>query len=150
MAIISVTYSPPAGIAAVIGDQLDGAASTIDILIYRFTETTLAAKMANAVARGVTCRAILDFKSAYQTDSMAWQLSRTGVLVWTDAAHSQMHQKSAIIDASKIITGSANWSQNADGFSAEDLLIITFDPPLVTLYQQNWQKHREHSVPLPR
>lgn len=145
-----VTFSPPAGIAQAIADEIDAAVGTIDLLMYRFTETTLAAKMAAAVARGVTARAILDFRSAYEQGSMAWQLSRTGVFVWTDAAHSQMHEKAAVIDGQTVLYGTANWSRNADGQSADYLIVSKPDSPLASVFLTNFGVHLAHSIPLPR
>ena len=147
---ISVTFSPPAGIAAAIAAEIDGAVGTIDLLMYHFTESTLAARMAAAVARGVTARAVLDFHSAYALNSMAWQLSRTGVLVWTDNMHSQMHEKCAVIDGQTVLFGTANWSANSDGASADYLMVSKPDSPLASVMLANFELHRSHSIPLPR
>ena len=147
---IDVYYSPPPGIPARLKELVDAAEKTIDLAIYHFTESTLAAALADAVARGVEVRAILDEKSAYETNSMCWELGRRGVKVWLDNAHSIMHCKYAIFDSRMITTGSANWSYNADGMAAEDMLLIEGEPLLIYTYENNWNYHQSHSYPIPR
>jgi len=150
MPSVEVYFSPPPGIPAQIKALIDAAVTTIRICIFVFTEPTLAAALADAVTRGVNVEVIIDYNSAYQTTSMAWQLSRTGVKVYTDNAHTQMHTKFGIFDFTTICTGSANWTQNADGLSAEDFYVTSGDYPTVAKYNGNWEFHRSHSIPLPR
>lgn len=145
-----VTFSPPAGIAAAIKAEIDAASTSIKIAMYHFTEPSLAAAMAAAVVRGVGATAILDFKGAYQLNSMSWQLSRSGVHVYTDAMHSQMHEKFAVIDSFTVLHGTANWSANSDGASADYLIVSKPDSPLASVMLGNWQIHLAHSIPLPR
>lgn len=147
---MDVLFSPPSGIPARIAQALDTAVQSIYVCMYHFTESTLARKMADAVGRGVECCVIIDHRSAYETNSMAWQLARTGVQVWTDNAHSLMHLKYAIIDGRQLLTGSANWSYNADGAAAESLVIVDLDAASLKIWSDNWALHRSHSIPLPR
>lgn len=147
---MEVLFSPPPGIPARIAAAIDAAAESIYVCMYHFTESTLAQRMALAVARGVECCVIIDHHSAYEVNSMAWQLARTGVQVWTDNAHSLMHCKYAVIDGVQILTGSANWSYNADGMAAEDFIVMNPGTPTAQLWMDDWYKHRAHSIPLPR
>jgi phosphatidylserine/phosphatidylglycerophosphate/cardiolipin synthase-like enzyme len=147
---LEVLFSPPPGIPARIARAIDAAELSIFVLMYHFTESTLARRMAQAVARGVECRCILDYEASRETNSMARQLARTGVHVFTDAAHTLMHSKYAVIDHATILTGSANWSYNADGAAAEDFLVIGPDPDLAALWLNDWSVHRSHSIALPR
>ncbi|KLT22761.1 Putative endonuclease protein [Wolbachia endosymbiont of Armadillidium vulgare str. wVulC] len=50
-----------------------------------------------------------------------------------------------IIDNQKIITGSFNFSDAAQKRNAENLLIITGDPPLVEQYIKNWKDRQSQS-----
>lgn len=143
-------FSPPAGIPATIKQLIDAATVRIRVCIFVFTEPTLAAALAAAVTRGVDVQVIIDYNSAYQTTSMAWQLSRSGVQVFTDHAHTQLHTKYAIFDDVTICTGSANWTQNADGLAGEDLWVMTPGYPFNAQYIDNWNFHRSHSIALPR
>ena len=67
-----------------------------------------------------------------------------GVPVEIDSAHAIAHNKNMIIDGETVITGSFNFSSNADKSNAENLLIIQ-DKGLAESYTDNWKKHREHS-----
>lgn len=147
---MEVLFSPPPGIPARIAQAIDAALVSIFVCMYHFTESTLAQRMAAAVARGVDCRVILDYRSAYDVNSMSWQLAKTGVQVYTDNQHSILHSKYAIIDGNQILTGSANWSYNADGMAGEDFIVMFPGTPSAQAWIDNWAYHRSHSIPLPR
>lgn len=147
---VSVQFSPPVGIPASIKAMIDAAASTIRVCMYHLTEQTLAMSLIAAAARGIDVQVILDFNAAYEKNSLSWTMSRGGVIVYTDNAHSLLHTKWAIFDGITICTGSANWSANADGQAGEDFVTIVGDYPTVNAYQGNWAYHRSHSIPLPR
>ena len=51
-----------------------------------------------------------------------------------------------IIDDRIVITGSYNFSRAAEKSNAENLVIIE-SAPIARKYQQNWQKHHQHSKP---
>jgi len=49
-----------------------------------------------------------------------------------------------IIDRHTVITGSFNFTSNAEERNAENLLIIR-DQDLASKYQENWKMHAQHS-----
>jgi hypothetical protein len=75
---LEVLFSPPPGIPARIAAAIDAAQLSIYVCMYHFTESTIAQHMASAVARGVDCCVIIDHRAAYEVNSMAWQLAKTG------------------------------------------------------------------------
>lgn len=147
---MEVLFSPPPGIPARLAQLIAGARSSIDLCMYHFTESSLARALGDAVVRGVRIRAVLDFGSCYERNSMARTLARKGVETYTDHAHSILHAKYCIFDARVISDGSANWTYNSDGSAGESLLVFEPPPELVIAYQDNWAYHRAHSIPLPR
>jgi len=64
--------------------------------------------------------------------------------VLTDKAHKIAHNKVMIIDGAVVITGSFNFSDNAEKSNAENLLVVV-DKKIAAEYIQNWKKHQEHS-----
>lgn len=148
--MLEFMFSPPPGIPARISRCIDDAQLSIYVCMYHFSESTIAKHMAAAVERGVKCFVVLDRAAAYETQSMAWQLAKTGVHTWLDAAHALMHCKYAIIDDLWVLTGSANWSYGSDGRAAEDFVIIGPDAAAAATYLADWEVHRSHSVAIPR
>ena len=52
-----------------------------------------------------------------------------------------------VIDSATILTGSFNFTKAAEEKNAENLLVITDAPELVTAYEQNIRAHAAHSHP---
>ena len=67
-----------------------------------------------------------------------------GIPIWIDARHAIAHNKIMIIDGATILTGSFNFTKNAEENNAENLLVIR-SPELATKYAANWNAHLEHS-----
>jgi phosphatidylserine/phosphatidylglycerophosphate/cardiolipin synthase-like enzyme len=64
-----------------------------------------------------------------------------------DHDHAIAHNKIIIIDKTTLITGSFNFTNQAEHENAENLLIIKGHPELLNLYRECFFKHREHSKP---
>ena len=59
--------------------------------------------------------------------------------------HAIAHNKIMIIDQATIITGSFNFTKEAEERNAENLLVIKGDPGLVKKYFANFKNHLEHA-----
>ena len=68
-------------------------------------------------------------------------------IVKIDHEHAIAHNKIIIIDKKTLITGSFNFTNQAENENAENLMIIKGHPELVSWYRENFFKHREHSKP---
>src|SRR5262249_12498700 len=97
--------------------------------------------------RGVTVQALLDKSNQTDRYSAATFLKNAGVDVRIDARHAIAHNKIMIIDDATIITGSFNFTKQAEESNAENLLVIKGNPDLVAAYKANWEKHSAHSEP---
>ncbi len=145
---ISVYFSPKGGCTAAIVDQLAKATKTIDMQAYSFTSTDIAAALAAAHDRGVSVRAILDRKDNETGQySGATYLLNHQVPTWTDGKHPIAHNKIMIIDHETIVTGSFNFTQQAETANADNLLILTGKPKLAAAYESNFESHLKHSEP---
>ena len=95
--------------------------------MFTFTSKVASSALVRAVARGVTVRVVLERK---QTDltTVDEELERSGALLVrganTNAQYSAMHQKYAILDGHRVITGATNWTHAGTHLNDEDLLII--------------------------
>ena len=78
---------------------------------------------------------------------MTCQLLANGIPVLIDKKPAIAHNKVMIIDESEVITGSFNFSDNAQFHNAENLLVIN-DKALAKEYMNNWNQRATQSVTL--
>lgn len=144
---ISVYFSPHGGCTDAIVEAIGQAQKTLDIQAYSFTSAPIAEAVATAHARGVKVRAVLDKSQKSEKYTSATYLRNHGVPVYIDNAHQIAHNKVMIIDGSTIITGSFNFTKNAEEHNAENLLIIRGNGALAAAYAANFESHLAHSRP---
>ncbi len=109
-------FSPKGGTQRTILDAIAGAASTIDVAMYSFTVDAIADALMAARNRGVRVRIIVDRGQAGGQGAEADLLLDNGMnLKKVDPPSSGlMHHKLAIFDGKTLLTGSYNWSANAE------------------------------------
>ena len=76
---------------------------------------------------------------------MAKAMNSEGVPIRADRNEKLHHNKYAIIDGVTIITGSYNWSENAEKRNAENCLII-HDAKTASAFAADFNTHWEHSA----
>ena len=97
-----------------------------------------------AKQRGVEVVILLDRANEKETFSELKMLEEHGLMPHIDAQHAIAHNKIMIIDRRTIITGSFNFTRQAEHENAENLLILKHHPDLTAAYLQNFHAHREH------
>ncbi|MEZ4339492.1 MAG: phospholipase D-like domain-containing protein [Sandaracinaceae bacterium] len=102
----SPTSAPAAWLTAMIA-AIGEATTSVDVLIFAWTRTEIADALIAAAARGVEVRAIV--AGSYADDPPAQALLAAGI----DVRVASVHSKVMILDAATVVTGSANWSENA-------------------------------------
>jgi len=141
---IEVHFSPKGGCTDAIVNEIDAAQTSLLIQAYSFTSAPIAKAINNAHKRGVRVEAILDHSKVTEKYTMADYLHNAGVQVLVDGEHAIAHNKIIIIDGRVIITGSFNFTKNAEQSNAENLLVIR-DSTLADQYTTNWKQHAAHS-----
>lgn len=139
-----VCFSPHRECTSAIIRELNKAKNSVLVQVYSFTSVPIAVALVNAHKRGVKVEVILDKIHKAEKKSSAPFLSDQGVQVKIDATRGIAHNKVMIIDSEIVITGSFNFTKNAEEKNAENLLII-HDKKLASLYTENWQEHADHS-----
>ncbi len=89
--------------------------------------------------------AILDKSQETEQYSAADFLHNSGIPTVIDSKHQIAHNKITLIDGRTVITGSFNFTTNAEKSNAENLLIIHDRPDLYATYEDNMRIHYEHS-----
>jgi hypothetical protein len=134
-----VFFSPNAGTSARIVQEINQAQSTIDIAIYSFTRDEIADALIAAKNRGVTIRILADSSQANGTgadiarlETAGFQLKRTN-----GGGGGILHDKYAIFDGRLLVTGSYNWSTNAEENNDENAVFIR-DRAVIAAFQTNF------------
>ena len=105
--------------------EIGAARSTLDIAMYSFTSRELFSGLEEAGRRGVRVRVVADYLQAASPSSVVPWLDGNGVQARAYQKGTTMHNKFAVIDGKTILTGSYNWSTNADERNRENMLIIS-------------------------
>jgi len=112
---------------------------SVRFLAFSFTDFPLAQVMINRAAMGV------DVKGVFETFGSSSPYSELGTLlcakipVRQDGNSSFLHDKIIIVDNSTVITGSLNFSSNADESNEENVVIVD-NPEIAALYIQEFDK----------
>ncbi len=103
---------------------IESATTSIDVAMYSFTSDKLARSLEKKAKKGVKVRVIADYlqsKSAYADFN---EMKEAGVEVRFAQKNKIMHNKFAVIDGKLTLTGSFNWTKNADTSNFENLVFI--------------------------
>lgn len=143
---IEVRFSPDGGCTDAIVREINAAKTSVLVQAYSFTSTPIAKALVAAHKRGVDIRVIVDKSQRGEKHTSADYVRNSGIPVSIDARHNIAHNKIMVIDGATIITGSFNFSKNAEEDNAENLLVIR-SPELAAQYIANWNAHVAHSKP---
>jgi phosphatidylserine/phosphatidylglycerophosphate/cardiolipin synthase-like enzyme len=142
----SVFFSPKGGCEAQLVKAINGAKKEVRVQCYSFTSFPILKALTTAHERGVDVKVILDFKWNKGAPQVANALKLAGVPVLFDGKHPIAHDKVTVIDGLTVLTGSFNYTAQADKFNAENLLVIT-DAEIAKQYLNHWSDHAAHAVP---
>ena len=145
-----VNFSPGGGGEKVILNAINKARASILVQAYSFSDRRIQRALAQARARGVEVRVILDKTDAesYQHHKpVAGVIVAAGIPVWIDFAVRIAHNKVMIIDGRDLITGSYNFTYAAAYDNAENLLYIRNAPELAQAYTANFNWRQSCSRP---
>jgi len=131
--VLAVRFSPDGGCKAELLNWINHANQSIYVLIYSFTLDDVANALIAAKNRGLDVKVIMDNEQSAGPGSEYQTLLNAGVTVRTDNRSAEMHDKVAIIDNQIVITGSFNWSANADTNNNENLIVLR-SPSLASTY----------------
>ena len=142
---IAVYFSPKGGGMAALVDELNGATRSIDVMAYLITAPEIARALEAAQKRRVEVRVIMDAGNAGGIFSEKAIFADSPVPIWRDGEHKEFHHKVILIDGRIIITGSFNFTTQAEDTNAENLLLIRDHPRLYSAYLAHFNEHLQHS-----
>ena len=88
---------------------------------------------------------VVDDSNERDPNTVATYLTNQGVPVLIDHRHAIAHNKVILIDGRTLITGSYNFTNQAETENAENVLIVKGQPELLKVYRQSFLEHKAHS-----
>lgn len=143
----SVCFTPGGHCTDVIVDVINHAGTSIDVQAYSFTSRPIIEALLAAAKRGVFIDVLLDKSNVHQTYSAMQVLEINHIPFLIDSKPSIAHNKVMVIDHNTVITGSFNFTKNAQARNAENALIIT-SSKLAQYYEVNFNQRKKVSLSL--
>jgi phosphatidylserine/phosphatidylglycerophosphate/cardiolipin synthase-like enzyme len=103
---------------------IESAEESIRFMAFSFTHDELGQAMLERTEAGIDLQGIFETRGSETEHSELVNLYCAGLPVRQDGNAGSMHHKVVIIDGRIVVTGSANFSNNADRFNDENVLII--------------------------
>ena len=136
-----ILFSPHGGIRDRIIKQTNLSKTSIDVAVFDFTSGDLAEALVKAKDRGVALRVIADPKRGADKHSETPFLLKKGVnlRLLSGKGRGIMHNKFAIFDGRILLTGSYNWTESAEKYNWENVIILE-DTAVVRTYKDEFEK----------
>ena len=140
-----VLFSPQGSISDAIVRQIDASTSEILVAAYHFSSPPISQSLVRASLRGVSVFCILDRNQEFSSTSSGRFLKSNGIHIKVDRLEKIFHNKYIVIDRSTFITGSYNFTFNAENKNAENIVFI-FNSSLSADFVADFFKHWDHST----
>ena len=136
-----VLFSPHGGIRDRIIKACNLSKTSIDVAIFDITSGDLADALVRAKDRGIALRVIADPKRGAGKHSETPFLLKKGVNIrlLPGKGRGIMHNKFAIFDGRILLTGSYNWTESAEEYNWENVIILE-DTTVVRAYREQFEK----------
>ena len=139
LADISVCFTPPSKCGDFIVEQIKQAKQSIYIQAYGFTSKKIIDALIEAKNKGVEIEIILDRSNFYKKKKNVIKLLESNqIKIYQDKVAGIAHNKIMIIDNITVITGSFNFTDNADKRNAENVIVL-YDNNIEKQYYDNWK-----------
>ena len=122
---LEVYFSPDDGVLNHLVALVNAAQHSVDFMAYSFTSDELAQALLERAAAGVQVRGV--FEADQYSSNVGTEFDRlwaAGLAVTLDGNPDHMHHKVLIIDGQIVVTGSYNFSANAEERNDENVLVI--------------------------
>lgn len=116
----------------------------IDIAVYSITHPAIGNAIFAAHKRGARIRIITDRTQAKGKKSLIDDFKKAGIPIITNKKHKLQHNKFAIFDDVRIVSGSYNWTVNASKYNAENCIFLNqLDKEFTNQFEYLWNLYSE-------
>lgn len=126
-------FSPENYIVSSLLKEIESAKKSVHFMAFSFTQDALGSAMLDCFGSGIEVRGVFEKRQVSQYSEYE-RMKKAGVPVVQDKNRGAMHHKVIIIDEETVITGSYNFSRNAEERNSENLLIIKGNPDIAQAY----------------
>ncbi len=142
---VSVHFSPKGGCTEAVVREIQGARREVLVLAYSFTSKPISQALVDAKLRGVHVEIVLDHSNEKEEYSDLHFFLEQGLAPLIDPHHAIAHNKVMVLDGRTILTGSFNFTHQAEAENAENLLVVKGHPELVSAYRKDFAAHKAHA-----
>ena len=136
---ITTLFSPKSETIPPLIDEIRSAKKSISFMAFSYTHDELGEAMMDMYESGITVRGVFDEKQISRHSKYA-KMAEIGMQVKIDESPGTMHHKVIIIDEQTVITGSYNFSRNAETNNSENLLIIRNNSEIGKIYMEEFKR----------
>ncbi len=127
-------FSPDNDIRSSLLKEIGSAKKSIHFMAFSFTQDALGSAMRDRFESGIDVRGVFEKRQVDDRYSEYNAMKQAGLRVALDKNRGAMHHKVIVIDKETVITGSYNFSKNAEERNSENLLIIKGNPDIAQAY----------------
>ncbi len=141
---VAVCFSPKGGCTETVVREINGARHEVLVQAYSFSSKPIAEALVAAKMRGVQVTILLDRSNESEPYSDLPLFVEQGLAPLIDAHHAIAHNKVMVIDRKTVVTGSFNFTHQAEAENAENLLVIKGNTALAKSYRDHFSEHKGH------
>jgi phosphatidylserine/phosphatidylglycerophosphate/cardiolipin synthase-like enzyme len=146
---VQVFFAPEDKVASRLIPLIENARQSIRFMAFSFTHDALGAAVLARAKAGLDVQGIFETRGSETQYSQLPPLFCAGVPVRQDGNPATFHHKVFIIDGQTIVTGSYNFSNNADEGNNENALILTNRDLAAQYFQEFERRWAESKEPTP-
>jgi phosphatidylserine/phosphatidylglycerophosphate/cardiolipin synthase-like enzyme len=111
---ISIWFPPTQGneVKSEIISLINSASKSIYAAVYDINDSDIVSALLSAHKKGIDVKVVMDDAQAETEKDIVSPLNSAGILKTDNNKSSLMHNKFAVIDGTKVLTGSTNWTEN--------------------------------------
>lgn len=132
-------FSPHGGCTEAVIRAIAGAERRVFVQAYSFTSGPICLALRRAHSRGMRVEVLIDKGEAFDRGSVVPALLAWGIIVRAEMSGGLGHNKIVLVDDSLVLTGSFNFTDNAEEHNQENLLVID-NVNLFAQFLRNWDK----------
>lgn len=136
----SVYFSPNGGCEDRVVQTIKETQKTFEVAMYSLDNIAIISALEVAYDRGVKVTLILDRTQAFNNIPETLGLRDHGIKIRIHSENKIQHNKFAISDSKKVITGSFNWTKNGERYNEENCLFLD-DPEAVKSFIERFRDH---------
>lgn len=136
---ITTFFSPKSDTIPPLLSEIQKAKRSIHFMAFSFTHDKLGKAMIDSYESGINVSGVFDEKQISKHSEYE-KMANAGMQVKIDKTLGTMHHKVIIIDEETVVTGSYNFSKNAENNNSENLLIIKNSKEIGRAYMREYKR----------